>query len=138
MPFTRVDCSAAHRAAKTDRVRDNTVLTPSGLCLLEIQGELDYPDHAPAQVTDDSFITVDEIHDAVKVGRLEYDDKDPSKVVLFVGKSQRLVGSIVDLDVPLGVLRVPLDGQEGAAEPIQMVDIIKKKLIFSERPLPIM
>lgn len=100
--------------------------------MLEIQGELNLP-HVALNHNHDTVL-VNKEHQAVKFGRLEFDDSTPSKVVLYIGNSQRLLGSIVDLSVPLGVLRITTDGEQG----VDMVDIIKKKLIFKDRPLPVM
>ena len=139
----------------------STVMTPHGLAVLEIQGELNLPDHRPVgttqtpQTNDSPYITVDDIYDAVKFGHLEFDKKDESKVTLFIGKSQRLIGNIVKLDTPLGLLKIPLSGANGmnleddqndkdkddaseSTEKVQMIDIVKAKMIFKHRPLPIM
>ena len=109
------------------------ISTPLGLCMLEIQGHLNLP-HVALDHTHDAVI-VDNGHQAVRFGRLEFDDTNASKVVLYIGNSQRLLGSIVDLATPLGVLRIPTNGDNHQAH---MVDVIKKKLIFKERPLPVM
>ncbi|CAH6718346.1 chromosome transmission fidelity protein 8 [[Candida] jaroonii] len=109
---------------------DSIISTPYGLSILEIQGVLNLPSEPHG---DAEFIKVDEIYDAVKFGRLQFDEKNEKKVTLFVSNSQRLLGTIEDLDVPLGVLKIP--NEEST---ITMIDIIKKKIIFKQRPLPIM
>lgn len=94
-----------------------------------------------------NFVKVDDIYDAVKFGHLQFDDKDQLKVTLFIGKSQRLIGNVVKLDVPLGVLKVPLKQKSvedsdnvdmDQDHEIQMIDIVRAKMIFKQRPLPIM
>lgn len=149
MPFVNVDYSAVssilrgEKDASGDRF-DQLISTPYGLLMLEIQGELNLPSEVPPE-TDQTgqranFATVDELYHAVKFGKLDFDEKDPSKVTLFIGKSQRLLGTIVNLDTPLGVLRIPArpEGNNETGEDIKMVDIVKKKIIFKQRPLPIM
>lgn len=146
MPTTLIDYKDIHKALNSDSsaVADSggcVISTPFGLSLLEIQGELNLPEHAP-QNTDgldpeyiSNFAKVNDTYEAVKFGRMEFDDKDPLKAVLYIGKSQRLLGSVVTLTNPLGVLRVPTDG---TADGIKFVDLIYKKVIFKQRPLPIM
>lgn len=107
-----------------------TISTPFGLCVLDIQGVMNLPKE---KTSDAEYIKVQDIHDAVRFGRLSFDARDNTKVTLIIGNSQRLVGSIVTLDTPLGLLKVPTS--EGD---INMVDIIHKKIVFKHRPLPIM
>lgn len=110
-------------------VEDNVISTAYGLCILEIQGVLNYPKEVSEEA---QFITVNDIHNAVKFGELIVDDTT-SKVTLLVNNSQRLVGELQNLVTPLAVLRVPNNEKS-----ITMIDVIKKKLIFNQRPLPIM
>lgn len=112
--------------------------TKDGLIILEIQGEL----NLPSARSDQELYTKDGHHDAITFGKLELQGKE---AVLYVGKSQRLIGKVVTLDPPLGLLKFPAqdpsleDGQsfKGEAKVI-LTDIIEKKIIFSHRPLPIM
>lgn len=82
-----------------------------------------------------------------------FDEKDNSKVTLYIGKSQRLLGNVVKLSTPLAVLRIPLKNEDEMMvdsnndnvnkfkqeeELIKLVDIVKAKVIFKQRPLPIM
>ena len=152
MPTARIDYSIAQRILKGEysnsefpgSPEDNIISTPFGLSLLEIQGDLNLPIQAPTGVTEvdlhsetiQNFIKVDEIYDAVKCGHLQFDPLDPSRVTLFIGKSQRLLGSVVKIDPPLAVLRIPL--KDGEEKNMDIVDIVSKKLIFKQRPLPIM
>lgn len=149
MPTTNIDYAGAHTALAEEQ--PNTinsmpnqpcmVSTPFGLSILEIQGELNIPRQAPpADIEVDSeyrasFAKVDEIYDAVRFGRMLFDANDPNKVVLYVGKSQRLLGAVETLREPLGVLRVSRNAEE---KEIKIVDVIKKKILFKHRPLPVM
>ncbi|EEQ40131.1 putative histone H4.2 [Clavispora lusitaniae] len=146
MPSTPIDYKDIHRALNSNSLTTNSngciISTPFGLSLLEIQGELNLPESAPTETEGldpdyvRNFAKVDDIYEAVKFGRLEFDEKDPQKAVLFIGKSQRLLGSVVTLKDPLGVLRVPTG--DNPTQNMKFVDLVYKKIIFKQRPLPIM
>ncbi|GEQ69710.1 hypothetical protein JCM33374_g3384 [Metschnikowia sp. JCM 33374] len=145
MPSTPIDYAKAHSAMNVEpgSLPDGScfVSTPFGLAILEIQGELNVPASAPTDAEGmdpeyvNSFALVDNTYNAVKFGKMEFDAKDSSKVVLFIGKSQRLLGTVETLREPLGVLRVPV---ETSGESMEILDVIEKKIIFKQRPLPIM
>ncbi|KAI5964290.1 uncharacterized protein KGF55_002232 [Candida pseudojiufengensis] len=158
MPVATIDCTRVNDLLQDDNENKNIISTKYGSTLLEIQGELNLPSHKPKDITKlskedqekmSNFITIDNVYDAIKFGHLEFDSKDETKVTLFIGKSQRLIGNLVKLDIPLGILKIPkkqpdeskmdIDFEEGEEEEnIQMIDIIQAKLIFKQRPLPIM
>lgn len=69
---------------------------------------------------------------------------------MFVGKHQRMVGEIVELPKPLGVVRRRGKGGEGEgegegdkmevdgeAEELEIVEIVKYKVVFKTRPEPV-
>ncbi|KAK6456820.1 chromosome transmission fidelity protein 8 [Scheffersomyces xylosifermentans] len=153
MPTAHIDYSDVHRQLnlevdnKREATSDDIISTPSGLSIIEIQGELNFPRDVPLNVTIDesnaeyiqNFVTVNDIRHAVKFGRLQFDEKDAKKVILFIGKSQRLLGTMVDLETPLAVLKIPVKKNDDTTEDtISMIDIISKKIIFKQRPLPVM
>lgn len=148
MPTTDIDYSELSEAlnnTESSYVPDSCFIsTPFGLLILEIQGELNLPTSAPLDSTGldpeyiENFALVDDIYHAVRFGRMEFDSADPSKVVLFIGKSQRLLGSIEKLREPLGILRVSTDAESNEGKSMKFMDIIQKKIIFKQRPLPIM
>ncbi|KAI3403325.2 hypothetical protein KGF56_003913 [Candida oxycetoniae] len=173
MPVAVIDCTSVSRlpssSVPVSRLPSSSispsrldlppvVTTSYGLTLLEIQGELNLPSQKPAcasckELSESEkeklsqFITIDDIYDAVKFGNLQFDSKDESKVTLFIGKSQRLVGSIVKLNIPLGLMKIPVmdpnriitdDDGDDEKDKIEMIDIIRAKMIFKQRPLPIM
>lgn len=121
--------------------------TPFGFTLIEIQGELNMPKIKPELLNEEEsklfgktkypqLLTSKEespLVDIVKFGSLEIEE-DMKRATLFIGNSQRLIGNIVKLDKPLGVLKLV----ENEEENCEIVDIIEMKIIFKQRPLPIM
>lgn len=111
--------------------------TKDGLIILEIQGEL----NLPSARSDNDLYVQDGCHDAIRFGILELQGKE---AVLYVGKSQRLLGKVVTLDPPLGLLKFPKqdpsleDESDDNSQKVVLTDIIEKKIVFSHRPLPIM
>lgn len=131
---TIIDTSGARQALAASSLSlllllPPTIATPQGRVLLDIQGVLNAPQAPPPPDSEaaTNFITVDDIHTAVKFGRVEFDG---DQVTMYIGQLQRLVGEISPLKVPLGVLRVD--------DTISIVDVITRKLTFNQRPLPIM
>ena len=125
--------------------------TPSGLAILEIQGTIHGPFQSQIPDLENETQSPSTIH---HIGRLEFPLYDPSageddgkwmkKVYLYVGKYQRLTGEVKKLAKPLGVLRkvgTKIDAAErnGSAEEeaLEIVEIVKFKLLFSGRPEPV-
>lgn len=131
------------------------ISTNNGLAIIEIQGDLSLPKEIPATMTEKEqqlFSEIDiptlfkSIHmdneetrtdkaDIVKFGRLEIDD-NMKKATLFISTTQRLLGSIEKIDPPLGLLKI--DHVDKKADKCEIVDVLSKKIIFKQRPLPIM
>ncbi|PBP21995.1 sister chromatid cohesion protein Ctf8 [Diplocarpon rosae] len=128
--------------------------TPSGLALLEMQGTI----NLPSQDDQDSIATESQTGAITKetpIGRLIFPDYDPEKpgnmawmkrVYLYVGKHQRLTGEIKKLPKALAVIRkrlgkeehmMELDGEEERTEELEVVEIVKYKILFSIRPEPV-
>lgn len=112
--------------------------TPTGLALLELQGTINLPDTS----------------ESVAIGRIDFPDYredalDPSstawmkRVYLYVGEHQRLTGDVRKLPKPVAVIR--RKGAEGGgdqegdgeAEELEVVEIVKYKLVFDSRPEPV-
>ncbi|EPS44162.1 hypothetical protein H072_1857 [Dactylellina haptotyla CBS 200.50] len=117
---------------------------PSGLAILELQGDINFPSPEEQDPSNNGDFTT--------VGNLIFPDatsettelKDLKRVWLYVGKHQRLTGEVKALPKPLGVLRKrkPEDhdgpvSSTTSAEELEIVDIIKYKIIFSKRPEPV-
>ncbi|KAH8899664.1 hypothetical protein GQ53DRAFT_741841 [Thozetella sp. PMI_491] len=118
--------------------------TPSGLALLELQGAINFADpSAPAPLP---------------IGRLDFPEYNPDaldpdntkwmkRVYLYVGQHQRLSGEAKKLPKPVAVVRRK-GGSDGSgdsmevegsalAEELEVVEIVKYKLVFSQRPEPV-
>lgn len=141
MPSVDLDYSAVKPILNNTVAGDDIITTPFGLTILELQGVLNLPKEAANN--DNNAIKVEGTYDAVKFGKLHFDENNKSKVTLYIGNSQRLEGSIESLNPPLGVLKIPTPANSENADneqngPVSMIDIIKHKLVFRHRPLPIM
>lgn len=92
----------------------------------------------------------DDYLDVVKFGKLEIDES-MKKATLFISTTQRLIGTIEKIDPPLGLLKIDHENTPSSGGNItndttnttttkscQMLDVIETKIIFKNRPLPIM
>jgi chromosome transmission fidelity protein 8 len=119
--------------------------TPSGLALLELQGTINLPKSTDGESLGD-----------VEVGRIEFPDYDPDavgsawmqRVHMYIGQHQRLTGEVKKLPKAIAVVRRRESGagkggsggaeeEEGKAEDLEVVEIVKHKLMFSNRPEPV-
>ena len=116
--------------------------TPGGLALLDLQGTINHPKQPNGEplIGDFSF------------GRLEFPEYDPDSVVggtawmkrvfLYVGEYQRLNGEVKKLAKPFAIVGKKKKQQQqqataGEEDELEVVDIIKYKLLFSGRPEPV-
>jgi hypothetical protein len=130
--------------------------TPSGLAIIEIQGTLQ--GSFQTEIQNDAVGGSSEMTTTYPIGRLEFPLYDPQapkddtkwmkKVYLYVGKYQRLTGEAKKLAKPLAVVRKVggNTGDDGAAdrdattdgkEELEVVEIVKFKILFSGRPEPV-
>jgi len=109
--------------------------TPSGLAIIEIQGTIHTPD---ASITEDDNVPLPD----TKIGNLEFPDYDETKpgdtawmklVYLYVGKNQRMTGQVKQLPKAIAILQ--RTGSD--ADHLQITEIIKYKVVFSQRPEPV-
>ncbi|KEF55312.1 uncharacterized protein A1O9_08966 [Exophiala aquamarina CBS 119918] len=118
--------------------------TPSGLAIVEIQGTI----HGPHTLPSDSPSSNSTV--TTRLGRLEfplYDTQDKSdgkwmkKVYLYIGKHQRLTGEAKKLAKPLGVIQKANSAISDSAmdmnSHLELVEVVKYKLLFSGRPEPV-
>lgn len=128
MPSVTISTSQIRSLLDSDQ-KQVGVTTPMGNMMLEIQGDLEIP--STAQEDDDRF-SKSEGSDIVKFGLLHINPEN-KMATLFIGKKQRLLGSVVKLDTPLGLLKFNHDSKT-----VEMQDVFSYKIIFKNRPLPIM
>jgi chromosome transmission fidelity protein 8 len=109
--------------------------TPSGLAFLELQGTFNLPQkHGAAPEP----IPIGTIH----FPNLDPDNTDPANtawmkgIYMYVDRGTRLPGEVKKLAKAVAVVRKRAQ-PEGEGEALEIVEIVKYKLLFSERPEPI-
>ena len=131
-----------------DRPRENplpqTLQTPTGLAILELQGTINLPPSQPGS-------------NATSVGRIVFPHYDANDITgstawmktvhLYVGKHQRLTGEVKKLPKPIAVLKkketIDADGDgtqmrtEDQSEELEIIEIVEWKILFSTRPEPV-
>lgn len=119
------------------------IQTPSGLALLELQGIINLPDSTSSEVAAAT--------QEVSIGKISFPDYHPEtqeegstawmkRVHMYVGQHQRLTGEVKKLPKAVAIIRKK--AQEGAhagtqAEELEIAEIVKYKLVFSQRPEPV-
>ncbi|KAK3304367.1 Ctf8-domain-containing protein [Chaetomium strumarium] len=124
--------------------------TPSGLALLELQGTINLPPsvlHEPSSESDDASEAP-----PVPIGRLHFPEYHPGtkddtawmkRVWMYVGNHQRMLGEVKKLPRALAVLRRRSDPRvvegegEKKEEELEVVEVVKYKIVFSSRPEPV-
>lgn len=123
--------------------------TPSGLALLELQGTINLP-----AAEGDGEGSQQQPH--ISIGRLDFPDYRPDsitfdasstawmrRVYMYVGQHQRLTGEVKKLPRAVGVVRRRQQGGgagsggDDRAEELEVVEIVKYKIVFSSRPEPV-
>jgi chromosome transmission fidelity protein 8 len=135
----------------------HVIQTKAGLALLEIQGTINLPSHSD----EDAFNSTsgggeDGTVVETPIGRLvfpEYErgeggDQWMKRVYLYVGKHQRLTGEVKKLPKAIAIIRKrksedgsqgggATEGEERVTEDLEVVEIVKYKILFSTRPEPV-
>ncbi|KAK4166131.1 Ctf8-domain-containing protein [Cladorrhinum sp. PSN259] len=132
---------SASRAYTTsdDNPLPQLLQTPSGLALLELQGTINFPEEGSRE--------------EVQIGRLEFPDYDPlsgndankwmNRVWMWVGRYQRLHGEVKKLPQAVAIVRRRGEVKEGddddeaKVEELEVVEIVKYKIVFGQRPEPV-
>ncbi|KAI0161519.1 hypothetical protein GGR57DRAFT_360914 [Xylariaceae sp. FL1272] len=128
------------------------IQTPSGLAMLELQGTINLPQTPDSDATEQG--------DGLQIGRITFPDYHPEvqeaastvwmkRVHLYVGRHQRLTGEVKKLPRAIAIIRRRLksgqdldmesstDTEDKGTEELEVVDIVKYKLVFSHRPEPV-
>lgn len=138
--------------------------TPSGLAILELQGTINFPtsktddDHDTDMNTDaNSSEEGTKVYTKTietELGKVMFPDysdlMDPDstkwmkRVYLYAGRYQRMTGEVKKLAKPLAVVRrreqSMTESRNGAGEggdELEIVEVIKYKIIFASRPEPV-
>ena len=118
------------------------IQTPSGLALLELQGTINLPEDSEGNPVKD-----------FEIGKLSFPDYNPDaegsawmkRAHLYIGQHQRLTGEVKKLPNALAVVRKKGENHEGqpvqqtgeSADDLEVVEIVKYKIMFSNRPEPV-
>lgn len=135
--------------------------TPTGLALLDLQGTIHFPSPSSADTATTSSSP------STLVGKLAFPLHNPSlngpddtkwmkRVYLYVGKNQRMSGEVKKLGKPFAVIRKVdkrdeegedavmgdvdnegLGGEGAGTEELEIVEIVRYKIVFSTRPEPV-
>ncbi|KAL3437395.1 chromosome transmission fidelity protein 8 [Aspergillus tetrazonus] len=121
--------------------------TPSGLALLELQGTINLPFQENLDTENESTDFNSPSTYETPIGKLMFPDysqnaKDDTswmkRAYLYVGRYQRMTGEVKKLPKPLAIIqRRQTDGADDEREQLEVVDIVKYKLIFKSRPEPV-
>ncbi|KAL4891953.1 putative sister chromatid cohesion protein Ctf8 [Aspergillus ambiguus] len=130
--------------------------TPSGLAILELQGTINVPSEESQGGNFENGDRTYNSHDPnapafeTPIGKLMFPDYSPQttapddtkwmkRVYLYVGRYQRMTGEVKKLAQPLAVVqRRPLSGPaDGEGEQLEIVELVKYKLMFKNRPEPV-
>ncbi|KAH6900083.1 chromosome transmission fidelity protein 8 [Thelonectria olida] len=118
------------------------IQTPSGFALLELQGTINLPEDNEGEPLPNA-----------EIGKIDFPDYVPgaegsawmSRVHLYVGQHQRLNGEVKKLPKAIAVVRRRVNkvttGSGGEVQEqgdnLEVVEIVKHKLMFSTRPEPV-
>lgn len=119
------------------------IQTPSGLALLELQGEINLPLDPSGQ----------HLKDTIEIGQIDFPDHVPEaegsawmkRVHMHVGQHQRLTGEVKKLPRAIAIIRRRDSRMLGNSpgtyteeeENLDVVEIVKWKILFSNRPEPV-
>ncbi|KAG5974793.1 hypothetical protein E4U55_008051 [Claviceps digitariae] len=120
------------------------IQTPSGFALLELQGEINLPLNSSSGQP---------LNDTIDIGQIDFPDYVPDaegsawmkRVHMHVGQHQRLTGEVRKLPKPIAVIRKRanrmLENSAGTymeeGEHLEIVEIVRYKILFSNRPEPV-
>ncbi|KAH7075775.1 chromosome transmission fidelity protein 8 [Paraphoma chrysanthemicola] len=130
--------------------------TPSGLAILELQGTFHFPPSSDLTASTQVGKLVFPLYNPALND--PSDTKWMKRVYMYVGKGQRMTGECKKLGKPLAVVRkrerkevdedVEMEGAEekgdgvedgegGKEEELEIVEVVRYKIVFSHRPEPV-
>ncbi|KAI0203062.1 putative sister chromatid cohesion protein Ctf8 [Astrocystis sublimbata] len=148
---------AAANANPSSNPLPQLIQTPSGLAILELQGTINLPQ------ANDNNGSEQRGHE-LEIGRISFPDYHPEtqdasstawmkRVHLYIGQHQRLTGEVKKLPRAIAVIRKrheprpdvemtdPAEpasqGDKDNKEDLELVEIVKYKLLFAHRPEPV-
>lgn len=120
--------------------------TPSGVAILEIQGTIHFPSSTSPTTSVGKLVFP--LYDSNTTD--EGETKWTKRVYLYVGKHQRLTGEVKKLGKPFAVIRKRSspnedegcmedlnDSGKAMEDELEVVEVVKHKLVFSTRPEPV-
>ncbi|PSK36135.1 hypothetical protein B9Z65_5950 [Elsinoe australis] len=162
MPSIPLHPPSSNRTIPPSNPLPNLLQSPSGLAIVELQGTINFPSSTDPesepdtkrQRTDDPTSDPVSQDQAIQVGRLVFplydaeaaaqgkgDEKWMKRVHFYVGPHQRMTGEVKKLGKPVAVIRRRQngEGQEGEAEreELEIVEVVKYKIVFASRPEPV-
>jgi hypothetical protein len=117
--------------------------TPSGLALLELQGTINLPENEQDTSPDGSTADLNGPSFETPIGKIMFPDysshnpDDPKwmkRAYLYVGRYQRMTGEVKKLPRPIAVLQKRAGSSE---EELEVVEIVRYKVFFKNRPEPV-
>ncbi|KAJ5635747.1 uncharacterized protein N7484_009060 [Penicillium longicatenatum] len=150
MPSIRLHPQSSSSAEKTPYPVTNPLpqllQTPSGLALLELQGTINLPsteqdeyDTTPAPQSPNG------VSYETPIGKLMFPDystlnpddtKWMKRAYLYVGRYQRMTGEVKKLPKPIALLQKRASSST-EIEDLEVVEIIRYKVFFKNRPEPV-
>lgn len=135
--------------------------TPAGLAILELQGTINIP--SLAEDTDDNNTNGtpplpdgDNTVVETPIGKVMFPDyikgaesnttKWMKRVYLYIGRYQRMAGEVKQLTNPIAIIQkrqssgdemMDVEAREADGDGLEVVDIVRYKLLFKSRPEPV-
>ncbi|KAI1825358.1 hypothetical protein F4861DRAFT_197416 [Xylaria intraflava] len=139
------------RAETSPNPLPQLIQTPTGLAILELQGTINLPQSDNHGGEADGH--------GLQIGRISFPDYHPEtqdassttwmkRVHLYIGDHQRLTGEVKKLPKAVAIIRKRPKSEpdvemtnslspDNAKEDLEVVEIVKYKLMFSHRPEPV-
>lgn len=160
IPIYITQCGLAALPQSTLNPLPELLRTPSGLALLELQGTINLPQQGPEGHASGLQVNGGGASQETPIGSLVFPDYNPAtqepnstawmkRVYLYVGKHQRLTGEVKKLPKAIAIIRkrrsedvegnsiVASNSESEVAQELEIVEIVRWKILFSQRPEPV-